>query len=53
MVDVTNIDCQEDDMVILFGEGQPVSQIAQWMGTIPYEVLTTVGQRVKRIYYEE
>ncbi|MCX6219870.1 MAG: bifunctional UDP-N-acetylmuramoyl-tripeptide:D-alanyl-D-alanine ligase/alanine racemase [Bacteroidia bacterium] len=53
MADVTDIVCQEDDTVILFGEGQPVSKIAEWMGTIPYEVLTTVGQRVKRIYFEE
>ena len=53
MVDVTNIDCHEDDSVILFGEGQPVTKVAEWMGTIPYEVLTTVGQRVKRIYFEE
>lgn len=53
MADVTEIDCQEDDTVVLFGEGQPVGEVAGWMGTIPYEVLTTVGQRVKRIYYEE
>ena len=53
MVDVTDIDCSEDDSVILFGEGQPVTKVAEWMGTIPYEVLTTVGQRVKRIYFEE
>jgi alanine racemase len=53
MADVTDIACQEDDTVILFGEGQPVGKIAEWMGTIPYEVLTTVGQRVKRIYFEE
>jgi len=53
MADVTDIPCQEDDTVILFGEGQPVSKIAEWMGTISYEVLTTVGQRVKRVYFEE
>ena len=53
MADVTDIPCQEDDTVILFGEGQPVAKIAEWIGTIPYEVLTTVGQRVKRIYFEE
>jgi len=53
MADVTDIQCQEDDTVVLFGEGQPVGQVAEWMGTIPYEVLTTVGQRVKRIYFEE
>ncbi|MCL4482610.1 MAG: bifunctional UDP-N-acetylmuramoyl-tripeptide:D-alanyl-D-alanine ligase/alanine racemase [Bacteroidetes bacterium] len=53
MADVTGIACQEDDTVLLFGEGQPVSKVAEWMGTIPYEVLTTVGPRVKRIYFEE
>jgi alanine racemase len=53
MADVTDVDCREDDTVILFGEGQPVGEVAKWMGTIPYEVLTTVGQRVKRVYYEE
>ena len=53
MADVTDIDCREDDMVILFGEGQPVGKVAEWMETIPYEVLTTVGQRVKRVYFEE
>jgi len=53
MADVTDIDCREDDTVILFGESQPVGKVADWMGTIPYEVLTTVGQRVKRVYFEE
>ena len=53
MADVTGIECREDDTVLLFGEGQTVSEVASQMGTIPYEVLTTVGQRVKRIYFEE
>ena len=53
MADVTAIECAEDDSVIFFGEAQSVSQVAEWAGTIPYEVLTTVGQRVKRIYFEE
>lgn len=53
MADVSGIACSEDDSVILFGEGQPVTKVAGWMGTIPYEVLTTIGQRVKRIYHEE
>ena len=53
MADVTDIVCQEDDTVLIFGEGQSVSKVADWMGTIPYEVLTTIGQRVKRIYFEE
>jgi Alr-MurF fusion protein len=53
MADVSEIDCREDDPVIIFGEGQSVSKVADWMGTIPYEVLTTIGQRVKRVYHEE
>jgi alanine racemase len=53
MADVSDIDCYEDDPVIIFGEGQSVSKVAEWMGTIPYEVLTTIGQRVKRVYHEE
>lgn len=53
MVDVTDIPCREDDPVIIFGEEQPVSRVAEMMGTISYEVLTTVGQRVKRVYFEE
>ena len=53
MADVTTIECEEDDPVIFFGEALPVSQVAEWSGTIPYEILTTVGQRVKRIYFEE
>jgi len=53
MADVTDIPCKEGDAVVLFGEGKPINQVAKWMGTIPYEVLTTVGQRVKRIYFEE
>ena len=53
MADVTGIECREDDTVLLFGGGQTVSEVASRMGTIPYEVLTTVGQRVKRIYFEE
>ncbi len=53
MVDVTGIEAKEGDRVVIFGEEQPVSQVAEWLGTIAYEVLTTVGQRVKRIYFTE
>jgi alanine racemase len=54
MLDITGIsNVKEGDEVIVFGEELPVQQIAQWMETIPYEVLTGVSQRVKRIYYNE
>ncbi len=54
MVDVTDIDnVKEGDAVEIFGKHLPVQQIAQWCGTIAYEVMTGISQRVKRIYLEE
>jgi alanine racemase len=54
MIDITGIPhVQEGDEVIVFGKELPVSQVAHLAQTIPYEILTGVSQRVKRIYYEE
>ena len=53
MLDVTGIDCKEGDKVIVFGGQLPIQQIAEWCDTIPYEIMTGVSQRVKRIYFEE
>ena len=54
MIDVTSIaDVNEGDEVILFGQDLPVQQVAQWAGTIPYEILTGISQRVKRVYFQE
>ncbi len=53
MLDITGIDAAEGDEVIVFGEKLPVTKIAGWAGTIPYEILTNISQRVKRVYYEE
>lgn len=54
MVDVTDIPgLREGDTVILFGRELPVEELAQWAGTIPYEIMTGISQRVKRVYYEE
>ncbi len=54
MVDVTDIEnVEEEDSVEIFGKHLPVQQIANWCGTIAYETLTTINQRVKRIYTEE
>ena len=53
MIDVTDIDCQPGDRVEIFGEQLPVDEIAETLGTIPYEILTSVSTRVKRIYYRE
>lgn len=51
MVDVTEIDCAEGDEVIIFGENPNVSFIAEKLNTIPYEILTSISQRVKRVFY--
>lgn len=51
MVDVTEADARQGDEVILFGNSLSVSELATRIGTIPYEILTSVGARVKRIFY--
>ena len=53
MIDVTDIDCKEGDRVEIFGEQLPVTEVAEWLQTIPYEILTSVSSRVKRVYYRE
>jgi alanine racemase len=53
MLDVTGIDVEEGDDVIVFGEQLPVTQLAKWSDTIAYEILTGISQRVKRVYFEE
>lgn len=53
MADVTGIRCREGDEVEIFGENVTVSEVAQTAGTIPYEILTGISQRVKRIYIQE
>lgn len=52
MLDITGVDADEGDEVLVFGEALPVSTLAEWAGTIPYEILTNVSQRVKRIYFD-
>ncbi len=53
MADVTDVDCKVGDKVEIFGEHITATEIADKLGTIPYEVLTSVSERVKRIYYRE
>ncbi len=52
-VDVTGIDCIEGDRAVIFGEGDLLQRNAAAAGTIPYELLTAVAPRVKRVYYHE
>jgi len=53
MVDITGLDAKEGDKAIIFGEDLPVSEVAGYLETIPYEIFTSVGQRVKRIYFTD
>ena len=52
MLDVTDIPCREGDSVEIFGDNLPVTVLSDLLGTIPYEVLTSVSERVKRIYFQ-
>ncbi len=54
MLDVTDVpNVQEHDMVEVYGNAIPIQQVASWCHTIPYEILTGIAQRVKRVYIEE
>jgi alanine racemase len=53
MVDVSNVECAEGDEVEIFGKQIRVTEIAEKIETIPYEILTKISPRVKRIYYQE
>jgi Alr-MurF fusion protein len=54
MLDVTDIPgVKEGDDVLVFGKALPVQQVAEWAGTIPYEIMTSVSHRVKRVYFSE
>jgi alanine racemase len=53
MIDITNVQAQEGDEVIIFGENPDISTIARQTGTIPYEILTGISERVNRVFYKE
>ena len=53
MIDVTDISCKEGDSVEIFGDKLPVTVLSDTLGTIPYEVLTSISERVKRVYFQD
>ncbi|MBQ8989270.1 MAG: bifunctional UDP-N-acetylmuramoyl-tripeptide:D-alanyl-D-alanine ligase/alanine racemase [Bacteroidaceae bacterium] len=53
MIDVTDIPCREGDQVEIFGEHLPVTRLSDTLDTIPYEILTAVSSRVKRVYFQD
>ena len=53
MIDITNIKAREGDPVIIFGDERSIADLAKDLDTIPYEVMTSVSGRVKRVYFQE
>ncbi|MFD1256520.1 bifunctional UDP-N-acetylmuramoyl-tripeptide:D-alanyl-D-alanine ligase/alanine racemase [Mucilaginibacter terrae] len=53
MIDVSAVEVKEGDEVIVFNEQQTIEDLAKQIGTIPYEILTNISQRVKRVYFYE
>ena len=53
MIDISKIKAFEGDEVIIFGSDYPINHIAKQSQTIPYEILTGISRRVKRIYFQE
>ncbi|MCX6257106.1 MAG: bifunctional UDP-N-acetylmuramoyl-tripeptide:D-alanyl-D-alanine ligase/alanine racemase [Bacteroidia bacterium] len=53
MIDITGIDADEGDEVIIFGDSYPLTGIARLLDTIPYEIMTGISARVKRVYFQE
>ncbi|MCQ2345208.1 MAG: alanine racemase [Paludibacteraceae bacterium] len=53
MIDVTGTDAQPGDQAIIFGDQLPIEELADKLGTITYEILTSVSRRVQRIYYKD
>lgn len=50
MIDVTNIECKENDEAFIFSDENPITKMAKQIGTIPYEILTSYSPRVRRVF---
>jgi alanine racemase len=53
MIDITGTDAQVGDIAEIFGDRLPIAELANKLGTIPYEVLTSISHRVQRVYFYE
>jgi alanine racemase len=53
MIDVTGIDIAVGDEILIFGDEMPITTLANKINTIPYEILTNVSERVKRVYFQD
>ena len=53
MIDISDMKVREGDPVIIFGDKKPIADLAMDLNTIPYEVMTSISGRVKRVYFQE
>jgi len=53
MIDISGMKVKEGDPVIIFGDERPITELAKDLDTIPYEVMTSISSRVKRVYFQE
>ena len=53
MIDISGIPAREGDEVVVFGKGLPIEELAESIRTIPYEILTSTSERVKRVFVAE
>ncbi len=53
MVDISDIQAEEGDEVLIFGDDYPLTNLARQLDTIPYEILTGISRRVNRVYFKE
>jgi Alr-MurF fusion protein len=53
MIDISEIAAAEGDEVIIFGQQNPVNELAKQGNTIPYEIIAQLSSRIKRLYYQE
>jgi alanine racemase len=53
ILDVTDVSCEQGDDVIVFGASPTIQELATWTDTIPYEILTNISERVKRVFFSE
>ena len=52
MVDTSKVDCKEGDEVVIFGTKNTILSLSKKIGTIPYEVYSTLNRRIKRVYVD-
>ena len=52
MVDTSKVDCKEGDEVVIFGPKNTILSLSKKIGTIPYEIYSTINRRIKRVYVD-